>query len=96
MKTSAIRDGFQHRTEEPRFFVRSIAQGEPEWTEGYQWEIQFLDQDGCSGYELFITSDDEDPTELPYDLPTAVVDAARAMSSGGDYLSSDGRSMPPF
>jgi hypothetical protein len=96
MKTSAIRDGFQHRAEEPRFFVRTVGQDEPDWTEGYRSEIQFLDQNGCSGYELFLMDDEEAPADLPYDLPTAVVDAARAMRSGGDYLSSDGRSMPPF
>ena len=96
MKTSAIRDGFQHRDEEPRFFVRTLGSNEPKWAEGYRWEIQFLNQRGCRGYEILLSDDDALPVGLPFELPTAVIAAARRMSSGGDYLSTDGLSTPPF
>jgi hypothetical protein len=96
MKTRAIRAGFQHRVEEPRFFVRTIDREEADWVEGYRWEIQFLDQDGCSGYDLLLGDDDVAPTDIPYYLPTEVLAAARSMRSSGDYFSSDGISMPPF
>ena len=87
---------FQHRSNEPRWFVCSVSDESFSYARGNRHQIQFLNDAGRGAATLDFRP--SDPSELlrllALDLPQAVIDAARSGIS--DYLDADGRHCDPF
>ncbi len=47
-----VEPGFMHTLKEPRYFVLRFAESDPEYAEGYRYEIQFLNTGGEGGATL--------------------------------------------
>jgi hypothetical protein len=86
---------FVHRTSEPRYFVRSLDALDDGWKCGFRWEVQLLNDDGQGAATVEFGPDDGDEFTLylNVDLPSAVVEAARA--GVNDYLDREGRRRLP-
>jgi len=95
MKVIEIDTPFTHRTLEPRFFVRALDEHDPERNEGFQYEIQFLNED-CSSGKYVLLREREGGGALELGIPKAVLEAAYARETGGEFVNDHGQSCCPF
>jgi hypothetical protein len=89
--------GFEHTKTEPRYFVLCYDESDPEYREGFRYEIQLLNDDGEAGGVIQL-SDEETRISIPgYDIPLKVIEAAKSQEKGsGDYVNSGGECVRPF
>ena len=80
-----------------KFFVLQLSENDPEWGEGFRYEIQILDVQGRGEFVGYLRANDDVLEIEGHAVPEAVIDAARRQARGqGDYVNSEGKSIPPF
>jgi len=80
-----------------KYFVVRLSEQDPEWAEGYRYEIQILDSQGRGAMAGYLKDGDEVLEIEGRSIPSAVIGAARGQAEGqGDYVDSEGRSIAPF
>lgn len=80
-----------------RYFVVRLSADDPEWAEGFLYEVQILDSKGRAEIAGYLKPHQEDLEIGGHVIPRAVVEAARRQSEGqGDYVDADGNSIRPF
>ena len=86
---------FVHRADEPRYFVRRLDSLDEGWKCGYRWQIQLLndDEQGAATLEFGPKDGTEFCRFLSFELPAAVVEAAR--DGVNDFVDSEGRRRLP-
>ena len=84
---------FQHKKDEPRYFVRSLDQSDTRYVDGYRYQIQFLNENEEGESSIEFRPEDNDFSAFPLYVPLAVVDAAR--NGVSDYVDEQGNCRLP-
>lgn len=93
MEVRVFEAAFEHREQEPRYFVMQLGPDDARYSSGYRYEIQLCNE-SLQGVAVILFRGDESRLSVPeFQVPEAVYQAALRQNPGkGDFVDSQGES----